>query len=259
MLYDIFKVRWGSNIYIISDTHFSDEQSYRLRFPEKFIGIEENSEESLKIVSELDLWQVKLINKTCGKASTLIHLGDVGNIFYVKLLKPRYKILLCGNHDKGASNYKRVKKEFYCEEIPLSREEWFKKYGNSYSCYTLIRHFGCYENIPESFLYESKLHKAEDNHLFDEVYEGPLMVNDRLILSHEPIRSTGDYFFNIHGHVHSKNYKGDTTCMNVCAEAIDYKPINLLSLLRKGLLKNIDNIHRKTIDFATFRKNSKNG
>lgn len=225
-LYDIFKERWDSDIYIISDTHFSDEQSYRFRFPEKFIGITENSEKSLKIVSELDLWQIKLINKTCGKASILVHIGDLGNIECVKKLRAKYKVLILGNHDVGASNYKRV--------ITKENKKYFDWFTGCDCCEEVIK----------------------DNKLFDEVYEGPVMINDRVILSHEPMQ-VPEYMFNIHGHVHDKNNKGDNHHLNVCAEAIDYTPVNLLKSIKDGLLKDIPNIHRPTIDKATAKKAKK--
>ena len=79
------------------------------------------------------------------------------------------------------------------------------------------------------------------------------MINDRVILSHEPIQLP-EYMYNIHGHIHSNNYKGDFNHLNCCAEAIDYTPINLLNLFKKGLLKNINSIHRVTIDQARVRK-----
>ena len=83
------------------------------------------------------------------------------------------------------------------------------------------------------------------------------MINDRTILSHEPVFAGVPYFKNIHGHVHKADYKGDEHHLNCCAEAINYEPINLLSLFKKGFLKNIDSIHRMTIDTATARKRRK--
>ena len=82
------------------------------------------------------------------------------------------------------------------------------------------------------------------------------MINDRLILSHEPIEQLPDYMFNIHGHDHANKFSSDRH-MNVCAENINYTPINLISLLKNGLLKNVENIHRKTINEATKKKRKK--
>lgn len=243
-LYDIFK-HWGSDIYCISDPHFSDLESYKMRFPVTF----QEGTESIhsELVKQLDEEQIRNINAKAGRNSTLIILGDIGNIECVKKLKARYKILIMGNHDKGASNYKRT---------IISEEDKSQLYYSGYEEDVGIISSKNPEEIMNRCC-ECHIHyvrKQTDNHLFDEVYEGPLMVNDRLILSHEPI-NIPNYLFNIHGHIHNKNYTGDSNHLNVCAESIHYTPINLLSLIKNGLLKDIENIHRKTIDIATERKN----
>ena len=213
-LYDEIAKRWyrgrGNSIWIISDPHFSDEGMKYLR--KDYIG---------------DAEQVKKINSRVSRDDTLVILGDIGNVDFVKELHG-YKVLIMGNHDKGASNYKREK------------------------------HY--YSNLGELFVddlsgIERSEIRVEDNHLFDEVYEGPLMINDRVILSHEPI-PVPDYMFNIHGHDHSNWYK-DENSLNVCAEHINYIPVNLGSLIKEGLLKNVTDIHRETIDKAIKRKAKK--
>lgn len=205
-LYDELAKRWlrGGSVYIYSDPHFNDPEMVHLR--KNYIGDDE---------------QVKSINKVVGKNDTIIFLGDIGDVSFIKRVRG-YKVLIMGNHEKGASNYKR-KIEYILDEEHGSLE------------YDLI----------------NKL-REEDNHLFDEVYEGPLMVNDRLILSHEPI-PVPDYMFNISGHDHSNWYKAKNH-LNVCAEHIDYTPVNLINLLKKGLLKDIESIHRTAIDKAIERK-----
>ena len=91
-LYDIFQERWGQSqsCYIYSDPHFNDDELAG--------GIKgrPSAEE-----------QVKRINAKCGRRDCLIVLGDVGDIEYVRQLRAEYKVLIMGNHDAGASNYKR--------------------------------------------------------------------------------------------------------------------------------------------------------
>ena len=94
--------------------------------------------------------------------------------------------------------------------------------------------------------YERWLVKA-DNCLFDEVYEGPLFIAEKLILSHEPIDLP--FAFNIHGHDHSNWHKSDHH-LNVCAEYIDYTPVNVNRLFKNGFTSKVDSIHRMTIDRA---------
>lgn len=205
------------------------------------------------ITNQADEMQIKNINSKAGKNSCLIILGDIGNLECIKKLKAKRKILIMGNHDKGASNYKRqiIEVEHNSDTCPkcggrvVYDEATFHNCGLGYAwCDT------CGTVEPKDDVYE-------DNHLFDEVYEGPVMINDRTILSHEPVFAGVPYFKNIHGHVHKADYKGDEHHLNCCAEAINYEPINLLSLFKKGFLKNIDSIHRMTIDTATARKRRK--
>lgn len=337
-LYDIFE-KWGTNIWIISDPHFSDLESWTLRFPygcddpigpncEHCQGSMNNCARSPLDeykMKEFDDILVRRINRKVGKNGTLIILGDIGNIELVKKLKG-YKVLIMGNHDKGASNCKRVSDDRYYITPEISSSSWsllnenechskYLKYKNDK--YNPFKHqyrdeitdeiHNVFSNeLPGSyFLGEVVLRKrgnanfknvseipnyildkvrenlefikkddrytknkteeeliieeaniiAEkiDNHLFDEVYEGPLMINDRVILSHEPI-PVPEYMFNIHGHVHNEKAKGDEHHLNVICECVDYEPVSLSRLLKEGLTKNIDSIHRETIDKALLPK-----
>ena len=82
-LYKPFE-HWGKNTcWIISDTHFGDPDLIH-PYPDRPTAAE----------------QVKLINSKVGKNDTLIILGDVGNIEWVKQLRG-YKVLVMGNHDAG--------------------------------------------------------------------------------------------------------------------------------------------------------------
>ena len=89
-LYPEFQ-KWCKNgsIYIISDTHFDDEDC-KLMNPNWITPKE----------------QVDLINRHVQKNDCLIHLGDVGNPNYINALNVRKRVLLLGNHDRNASYYK---------------------------------------------------------------------------------------------------------------------------------------------------------
>ena len=88
--------------------------------------------------------------------------------------------------------------------------------------------------------------------IFDEVYSGPVMVGERIILSHEPIPGIF-WALNIHGHDH-KGLASDIFHKNVCADVIKYEPVHLNSFFKSGALAKIPSIHRVTIDKATERK-----
>lgn len=126
-LYDCFS-HWyrGGNIWLYSDPHFGDEEMKYIR--KDYIGDDE---------------QVRRINSKVWKNDTIIFLGDISDIEYIKKIRG-YKVLIMGNHDAGASNYER--------QCGIGSDG-----------------------------------KLYDNRLFDEVYEGPLMINDKIILSHEPL------------------------------------------------------------------------
>lgn len=91
-----------------------------------------------------------------------------------------------------------------------------------------------------------------DNHLFDEVYEGALCISEKIILSHEPIDIP--FMLNVHGHDHSNWTFQDNNHWNLCAENIGYTPVSIREIIESGRLKNIDSIHRVTIDKATNKE-----
>ena len=94
-----------------------------------------------------------------------------------------------------------------------------------------------------------------DNMLFDEVYEGALIVGEKLILSHEPVEIP--WLYNIHGHDHAGKKRKNH--LNVCSDVIGYEPINLTQKLKSGLMSAITTIHRATIDSATEKKAKRGG
>ena len=183
-LYPVFQP-WSmkGSVYLISDTHFDDKDR-------DFMGYNITSFEQRYILEEF-----------CHKNDTLIHLGDVGNPEYLKILKC-YKVLIMGNHDQSI--------------------EKMRPY-------------------------------------FHEIYSGPLWVAEKLVLSHEPIALSAGVVnkpiaFNIHGHDHSGEYYNDDYHLNICQNVFGYIPLNLKAFIKEGILKNIDSIHRVTIDHATARK-----
>ena len=93
--------------------------------------------------------------------------------------------------------------------------------------------------------------------VFDEVYEGALIIGEKLILSHEPVQIP--WAFNFHGHNHAGKAYSDKMHMNVCADVLGYEPAHLNSLLNGGITSKVYTIHRSTIDFATKKKLKRGG
>ena len=85
---------------------------------------------------------------------------------------------------------------------------------------------------------------------FDEIYNGPLVVGQKLILSHEPVDVPWAY--NIHGHCHCRESPVEERGFNVTSDVVDFKPINLGNLIKDGALSGITNIHRMVIDDKYF-------
>lgn len=196
--------------------------------------------------------QVKMINSKVGRKDTLIILGDVGDVEYVRQLRG-YKILIMGNHDAGITNYQRQIKHIYYNfrEYPFGAPvEKVKKLYPGWKMSITQE----WEKVTDV----ENWHFTLDNQLFDEVYAGPLMIAERLLLSHEPIMNI-NWAFNIHGHIHDSKHKNDKYHFNVCSDVIDYMPINMNQWMKQGYLSHIESIHRTTIDKATERKKKRGG
>lgn len=234
-LYKIFD-HWHATgtVWIYSDPHFSD----------KDLAVGQSNRPA-------DAEQIENINRKVGRKDTLIILGDVGDIEAVRKLRG-YKILIMGNHDSGVSNYKRQVIKGIFDKDKYTKEQAIAEMRIKYPNWKIT--------FDEDWAFESPFERwvvSADNMLFDEVYEGPLMISEKLILSHEPVDVP--WAFNIHGHVHSRNHKNDKRHFNVCAEAIDFTPINFNQWMKQGHFSRIETIHRSTIDGATARKVKRGG
>lgn len=230
-LYDIFE-HWHKDrqtVWIYSDTHFNDE--------ELAAGVASRPIAGIHLAN---------INSKVGKKDTFIHLGDVGDIEFIKKIKG-YKVLIAGNHDAGLSNYKRIVHDFKLDAEAYNKEQALEYAKKLYPNCKYVIEKGYQFNFPFEFW-----HIHADNGLFDEVYGGPLMIAEKLILSHEPVDCP--WAFNIHGHVHSGGPMSDERHLNVCGEARGcYEPINFNQFMKAGFMAKIQTIHREVIDKATKR------
>ena len=231
-LYKIFD-HWHKEgaLFIYSDPHFNDADLKT--------GIERPDAEEL----------VKLINSKVGRKDTIIILGDIVDIEPVKKIRG-YKVLIMGNHDSGRTNYERKTWSMKFDKEQYQRNEAMLEMQRTYP--------GCRYTISEGHQFHSPFEYwkvVADNQLFDEVYEGPLMISEKLILSHEPIDVP--WAFNIHGHDHV-GYKRKNH-MNVCADVIGYIPVNMNQFMKSGAMAHVETIHRDTIDKAIERKRKCSG
>ena len=93
---------------------------------------------------------------------------------------------------------------------------------------------------------------------FDEIYTGPLMIAEKILLSHEPIENI-NWCLNIHGHDHNKRNKGDNFHINLASNVVNFTVFNLGKEIKKGILSHQKGIHRITIDEANKKSKKKNG
>lgn len=235
-IYDSFQ-HWGEKhqtVWIYSDPHFNDDELAG--------GIKgrPSAEE-----------QVKRINAKCGRRDCLIVLGDVGDVEYVRQLRAEYKVLIMGNHDAGSTNYKReIVKRIFDKDIHPDKAEIRVIMEKEFPGWAI--------RIEEDYDFHCPFNRwiaYADNKLFDEVYEGALIVGEKLILTHEPVEIP--WLFNVHGHDHAGHKRQNH--LNVCSDVIDWEPVNFTSFLKSGFGSKIQTIHRETIDNATKRKAKRGG
>lgn len=190
----------------------------------------------------------------------------------IKKLKAGHKVLIMGNHDAGASKYKRIKNRptqlLDGKDISICPKCGGKRFQLIVDSPT---EYGRTKGQTDKFTYDCSdcgLHiedtnlkrlsfKENDNHLFEEVYEGTLLIGPKIILSHEPVEYS--YGLNIHGHNHTSNQDKDDLHFNAIAECTNYMPISLEKIIESKHLNKITDVHRKTIDKATktSKKNKK--
>ena len=232
-IYPAFQHWAEQTVWIYSDPHFSDEDLE--------CGIKNRPS---------DEEQIKNINSCAGRKDTLIVLGDVGNIECVRRLRAARKILIMGNHDLGRTNYERKIEKKIFDQDEYTKEQVMEEMKTLFPNWKI--------SIEESWEFHSPFKRwiaYADNMLFDEVYEGALIVGEKLILSHEPVEIP--WLYNIHGHDHAGKKRKNH--LNVCSDVIGYEPVNLTQKLKSGLMSAITTIHRATIDSATERKAKRGG
>lgn len=252
-LYKCFE-HWyhGGTIWVISDTHFQKDTEM-----EQFFGWPSAEE------------RLKMINECVTKNDTLIHLGDVGDrLDLVRQIKCDYKVLITGNHDAGNSVYERGKQ--HCGVLDTN-EDIKKAMKSLHHAYMI----GDVHPTEYKQWGNGKYELLVDNHLFDEIYNGPLFINQKILLSHERVELP--FAINIHGHEHSQSFitcksnieygfvlkasdlwctefNGHSYCINLAADVVGFKPIRLDKLLEYVPQNAVKSIHELCVEQATERK-----
>lgn len=228
--YDFINQMWANcqNVYVISDFHFDDSDM------QTYCG-HPSAEEKIKI-----------INSTLGKNDCLVCLGDIGSPRYVAQIRARTKILITGNHDQAPQKEKWQFKGIKYDTDKYTKQEAIADAKKKYPGWHVhCEDDECYQfHQPFTFWYVQV-----NNYMWNYVFQGPLTIGEKVILSHEPVDVTWAY--NIHGHTHDKDWQNDNYHLCLCAEKIGFKPIRLKDILEGGCLKGITSLHRQTIDYAS--------
>lgn len=236
-VYDFFNKEFMNydNVFLFSDPHFRDEELAQA-FPERPSADE----------------MIKYINSKAGKDSLVIFLGDIGDTSYVRKLRATTWLLM-GNHDQGISTYRHATwSRIYDIDERWTREKALADAKERYpNCDYQI--WEEYDVCHPPFHYWKVV---ADNGLFDQVFQGPLQLGEKLILSHEPIPLL-TWAKNLHGHEHNPKSYQDKYHFNICCDAYGYKLFNLTKEIRDGFLSDITSLHRSTIEEATSRKEKK--
>ena len=201
-------IKWAQNgsVWLYSDPHFGDAEAYDFR------GLLTN-----RTVEELDQYQVNKINKVVLKQDTLVILGDIGNPAPLKKIRG-YKVLITGNHDKGASVYKDYFDEIYTGCLTITDK--------------IILSHEPIENCPQ-FLFNIHGHDHNGADFINYVlkdYDADIPL-DKMV---------ENYLETI------KAYKLNK--LNICAEWTNYSPVSLKMLINSGILTKIPTIHRDYLD-----------
>jgi calcineurin-like phosphoesterase family protein len=199
--------KWSENaaVWLYSDPHFGDFESYTFR------GLITD-----KTKEELDKFQVDRINKFVNKNDTIIFLGDIGDPVPLKKIKG-HKVLITGNHDRGAAFYKEYFDEIYTGCLTISDR--------------IILSHEPIESCPP-FLFNIHGHDHNGTDFKEYVFRDCDAVSSEKMA--------------INALAAAKQYKLNR--FNVCAEWINYKPIALKDIINSGVLSNIPTIHRDYLD-----------
>lgn len=161
-----------------------------------------------------------------------LHFGDNGMFrrVYSKVFatKEEYMETLVKNYNNIVGNHHKV---LFLGD--LGQGEELRKYIPQMNGYKILI-LGNHDNYAKKFY----------NDLFDEVYDYPLFLMNRVVASHEPI-PTEPGVLNIHGHTHAVKLKSDRH-VNLCVEHTDYKPVRLKYV--QGWLSQIDKPKRKFLE-----------
>lgn len=199
--------KWSENaaVWLYSDPHFGDFESYTFR------GLITD-----KTKEELDNFQVDRINKFVNKNDTIIFLGDIGDPTPLKKIKG-HKVLITGNHDRGAAFYKEYFDEIYTGCLTISDR--------------IILSHEPIEGCPP-FLFNIHGHDHNGTDFKEYAFKDQRVVTtDSMALV--MLAAIKRYELNK---------------FNVCAEWINYKPVALKDIINSGVLSNIPTIHRNYLD-----------
>ena len=167
--------------------------------------------------------QIEIINKKISDRDLLIVIGDPGDIKYIKEINCS-KILITDSRKLCKKLYLNKKYSRYLsfdEEIEYIRAE-----NKEYVLNELLALKPQYYNVKVDTI-NSRV--DYDCGMFDEIYDGPLMIRPHIVLSHRPVKISRG--LNVHGDSfydgESKRVKDNLVWFNVTCNVLNFEPVNL--------------------------------
>lgn len=196
---------------------------------------------------------IEKINEFVSKNDMIIFLGDLGRGFrQLGRIRGSHKCLITGNHDQGVTKFKRQVHVEKFDADKYTKAEAMQEMRNLYENKFAYYHFSAEEGWDTQHAPFHYWECKADNKLFNEIYDGVLVIGPKLILSHEAVDVS--WAMNFHGHHHSLDWENDENHICLCGEKVDYQPLNLKHWIKKGGLSKIPHIHKLTIENAKARK-----
>ena len=231
-------------VFLIGDCHFGHKNIIRY------------CNRPFKDVDDMTEKLIKLWNNVVGNNDIVYVVGDFALCGKQKIIEIGQRLngrkrLIMGNHDLGRTNYERQIVEEIYDQDEWSRDEVIVDMTKKYP--------GWHIWVTEQWEFHAPFQRwvaHADNRLFDEVYEGALIIGEKVILTHEPVEIP--WLWNFHGHDHAGAFRSNHT--NVCSDACGYEPMQMNEFFKKfGISSKITSIHRMTIDGAIERKAKRGG
>lgn len=194
------------NIWVISDLFLNSKISSLV--DENWVGVDK---------------QIEIINKKVSDRDLLIVIGDPGDIKYIKEINCT-KILITDGRKLCKKLYLNKK---YSRYLTFDEEiEYIKAENAEYVLNKLLALKPEYYKVKVDTINSSVEY---DCGMFEEIYDGPLMISPHIVLSHSPVKISSG--LNVHGDSfcggETEHIKDKLVWFNATSNILNFEPVNL--------------------------------